>query len=456
MPDPTTRNEGHAPKFEQILLERGYISTEKINSKVTANSSSLVDQLPHNSPIRRDLIKQLSLGLSKKEVLETFNISERTYYRIQEDGKEFCINLKYAPGIKRTRISEDQTTVAEQFLDENFPVTSGRDYRVIRLTNDNLYGIYYYYCLERFMQPLGKTYFFTTFLKKQRIHYSKDESVCKYCSEYKNLEQKSHLNESEKNQLKKLEAHQKRWHEQSSHYLEEKNRIVNEKDTQTALIIHDFTQIKVQGTFFQDMIVCFYFYNEEKPDKLERLFHHFIAPKSNTANDSHFVFGVWREIVKKGLLQGFNKIQIYSDGGPKHYKTTSTMQFFGFLKNTLNVDLRYNFFESNHGHSICDGVAYHAKRAINIEQRNTGTAICTPDEICVIINKIKNHEGEIAKISNENKNFPTFEGIRKAMKFTFSNTHAFGHKLSKSSQFFQSWGLISRTFHPFFQDSQFS
>ena len=236
MPDPTTRNEGHAPKFEQILLERGYISTEKINSKVTANFSSLVDQLPHNSPIRRDLIKQLSLGLSKKEVLETFNISERTYYRIQEDGKEFCINLKYAPGIKRTRISEDQTTVAEQFLDENFPVTSGRDYRVIRLTNDNLYGIYYYYCLERFMQPLGKTYFLTTFLKKQRIHYSKDESVCKYCSEYKNLEQKSHLNESEKNQLKKLEAHQKRWHEQSSHYLEEKNRIVNEKDIQTALM----------------------------------------------------------------------------------------------------------------------------------------------------------------------------------------------------------------------------
>ena len=186
--------------------------------------------------------------------------------------------------------------------------------------------------------------------------------------------------------------------------------------------------------FFQDLIICFYSFDNLAPNKLGRSYHHYVAPQSTTKNDCLFVLRVWREMAMQGLFEGFTKIHIFSDGGPKHFKMSATMSFFGLLKKHLNVDVYYHFFESNHGHSICDGVAYQAKKVLNSYQRDTGIPINNANEICTVIHNIKNHIADIASISSENKDHPTFHGIRSMMKFTFSPTRLQGFHLSKDEE----------------------
>ena len=78
-------------------------------------------------------------------------------------------------------------------------------------------------------------------------------------------------------------------------------------------------------------------------------------------------------MVKDGIFEGYDKVLIFSDGGPKHFKMTGTMNFFAFIKMKSNIALSYHFFESNHGHSVCDGAAAHAKKGINEYQRDIAT-----------------------------------------------------------------------------------
>ena len=165
----------------------------------------LLPQLPHNSPLRRPLLQKLVQGLHINEITSTLNISKRTYFRLLSDEGNLCLDMRYTPGVKRQRIENDQLTVAGPFLDENFPMTSGRDFRVIKMIDENIYAIYYFYCLERDLVPLGKTYFFYTFLKEYKIHRSEDESICCHCHELKKLKNKQNPTNSEKEKIKKLE-----------------------------------------------------------------------------------------------------------------------------------------------------------------------------------------------------------------------------------------------------------
>lgn len=116
MPDPTKRHKGHLEKFLEILQKSDIRREEEINKDLKQNICEFISKLPHNSPIRRDLLKQLTFGLSMKEVTEAFNISKRSYYRIMSEGNNFCINLKYAPGVKRERVDDDQIRMGEIFF----------------------------------------------------------------------------------------------------------------------------------------------------------------------------------------------------------------------------------------------------------------------------------------------------------------------------------------------------
>lgn len=136
-------------------------------------------------------------------------------------------------------------------------------------------------------------------------------------------------------------------------------------------------------------------------------------------------------LIREGMLLGFEKLIIFSDGGPKHFKMTGTLSFFCFLRNELAIDLEYHFYESNHGHSICDAVASHAKKAINVQLRDTQRIIKNSKEIAEIIRGIKKHEADVAFIDNPHPKFKTFNGIRKMMRFSFGENVIFGHRLSK-------------------------
>jgi len=310
------------------------------------------------------------------------------------------------------------------------------------MTNDRLYAVYRGYCLAKNIEPVSKTTFVYKFLKVQNIHRSKDETLCQYCLELKNLEEKGELTQDEQKKKRENEEHKTKWYQQSSAYKNIKLKVSRGELMNEILVLHDFTQIKVQGTFFQDLIVCFYSYDANEKDGLKRDYYHYVGSSSYTKNDVSFVVAVWKEMLRKGLFKNCQKIYIFSDGGPKHFKITSTMSFFASFQKFSGIKILYNFFESNHGHSVCDAAASQAKKKLNEVQRNDEERISTPKRITEVINLIKNHGAEIVPESNiDLEKFSTFNGIRSYYKFTFSDDVVLGFVNTESLNSSKQWKL---------------
>lgn len=212
--------------------------------------------------------------------------------------------------------------------------------------------------------------------------------------------------------------------------------MVKNKNSNWIVIVQDFTQIQVQNTFFQDLIICLYFLDAKEKDGMGKKYLHFVAPTSITKNDYRFVVGTWMKFVEEEELDKVPFWFIFSDGGPKHFKLTATVNFFGFLQNYFNVYVEYNFFESNHGHSICDAVASQAKKTLNITQRDEDILINCSEQIVSVLKNIKNHNSGLAETTEHEEKFETYHSIRSCHQFKFTETEAIGYYLSGESRTF--------------------
>ena len=74
------------------------------------------------------------------------------------------------------------------------------------------------------------------------------------------------------------------------------------------------------------------------------------------------------------LPPNINTLHIWSDGGPKHFKISSCIYYFSTLRHKHNINISYHFYQSYHGHNGCDASASHAKKRINISQRDKDIA----------------------------------------------------------------------------------
>jgi len=95
-----------------------------------------------------------------------------------------------------------------------------------------------------------------------------------------------------------------------------------------------------------------------------------VGSSSETKNNIDFVVAVWKHMLDNNFFKDFSKALVFSDGGPKHFKITANMSFFAAVQDQLQKTVEYFFFESNHGHSVCDAVASHAKKRLSQTQRN--------------------------------------------------------------------------------------
>ena len=129
-------------------------------SKIGKNLVEMIQKLPQNSPFRRPILKELVNGVNIKEASQCLSVSEKTLYKASQSEGNVIIETRYKPLAKRIRIGEDEHQVAINFLNEHFPISSGRNHRVIRASKDHLFTRYFVYCIERDQIPLSKTYFF--------------------------------------------------------------------------------------------------------------------------------------------------------------------------------------------------------------------------------------------------------------------------------------------------------
>jgi hypothetical protein len=392
-------------KLEQLGGELDYMKKQLSEQQsnllkqqcIIANCQKLILNLPSNSPFRRPLLSYLTTGLEFKDISNLFQISIRIFHRIHEDNRN-TLNQKYSIGVKKKRIIDEQLMEVKRILDDILPKQSGRHFRIQEMTDQKLYENYAAEVQKG--EIVSKSFFINKILSSEKIHYSKNPKFCPLCEQF----------EEGNNSLK---PHKELIVIQRKQYMKEKQDISSGKNSFTALITQDFTQITFEGGFVQDLIICIYTYDSSVSDGLKRIYRHFIGDTA-TKNDISFVVGCWRDLLDENWFDKMKCVKIWSDGGPKHFKISANIKFLLSLQHKEDkIDWEYNFFPAYHGWNICDGVASQAKMKVNRTMRDEQIAIRSSEEIISTINTLNHHEATRARPSSADFSTTTLKGLKK-------------------------------------------
>lgn len=119
------------------------------------------------------------------------------------------------------------------------------------------------------------------------------------------------------------------------------------------------------GEYVQDCIVVLEYYNAQAV-RTRRNFD-FLCTDDTNKHDFHFVLQVWVWLfLHLHLVEHFDRITVWTDGGPHHFKTRYCQAMWHALSvhRFSNKPITHNFFASYHGHSLADGHAAVVKRCL--------------------------------------------------------------------------------------------
>lgn len=196
------------------------------------------------------------------------------------------------------------------------------------------------------------------------------------------------------------------------------------------------------GVQVQDCIVVLEYY---QPDgSFARRNFDFLCTDETNKNDYHFVLHVWVWLfLHLNLQRDFDQIEIWSDGGPHHFKTRYC-QFMWHCLSLLRFGgkrITHNFFASYHGHSLADGHAASVKRCLLKRylltelERSTGqrTASFGPTNVTQVAEVISaecanTHVQIFSSIDRDNERKPQVKGIehiKSYHSFVYQNGQCF-------------------------------
>jgi hypothetical protein len=312
------------------------------------------------------------------------------------------LTVCYPMNVTRERIENDKYL---EIIDDLLPTVSGRDYKVMKKTEEATYQDFLFRVEQRNLIPISiKT--FRKLLSGFKIHHSSKSTGCPVCVlnnclwEISNEEKElltNHLSQTEK---------------QITSYLEMKDSLKPGE----VIVVQDFTKIDISSSSRQCFCICIYSKEEEK---IKRRYLTFLGATQKVKNDIRFVVSSWLRLISQEFFQSFENIQIWSDGGPKHFKITAALIFFCVLQLETKKKFTYNFFTSYHGHSVCDAMASHIKKKLIKETLNYDLYIDSSEELISIMNQIEGYENKIIDIDEEKQTCGTLKGIRKYHKFQF-------------------------------------
>jgi hypothetical protein len=284
-------------------------------------------------------------------------------------------NEKYAHNVKRQKLHEAREAELFDFFANTCPVKSGSRNVTYRqyINDDALY--------ESYRQGVEQPVCFNTFYKRKVWMRIKRKGKyfgmfdCKLCYRLyviPSLLNKPSLTAADRQKLiidlAKCKAHQelrffqRRQFETMRHALRPKQLFVLMDFTSTTL-----SDKPGPGTGVEDCIVSMEYLNDAG-QRVRRHLDFLCADIDTKKHDYHFVLQVWVKLfVEERLNARFDRIDIWTDGGPHHFKTRYC-QFMWHALSSLRFDRKpicHHFFASYHGHSIADGHAATIKRALN-------------------------------------------------------------------------------------------
>lgn len=135
---------------------------------ILENARVLLQWISPNSPLRRNLVKRLSEGMSTCHAAKVLGVSHTMVWWARHDGEDWLVMITAHPNLHRTRVDQEDMDFFHEILDEIALHASGRSYREQTISNHKLYAIYLECCQERGWRPLSLSFISTRDTKTSR------------------------------------------------------------------------------------------------------------------------------------------------------------------------------------------------------------------------------------------------------------------------------------------------
>jgi hypothetical protein len=186
------------------------------------------------------------------------------------------------------------------------------------------------------------------------------------------------------------------------------------------LIVMDFTSAaiphaKSQYLYANDLIFTIYIHGGH---------HDWINYMSTSDNKQMYPYveSSLLDLISTYLPHNIQRLYVFSDGGPHHFKIWKTINLFHYLSKMYEIPIEYHFFESYHGSSLCDAHAGHVKKAIRYLIRD-GTKITTLEELMPKLIKLDLKNATFEKMIPLNESLieelKKVPGLKKLYKFEY-------------------------------------
>lgn len=150
---------------------------------------------------------------------------------------------------------------------------------------------------------MGKKFLIYGVLHHQNVHHSHDAYLCPICSSLPPEQRDRHLSR---------DSVQKRMLElRIAECANQPGQVV---------VIQDFTKLDVQESSYQSLILVVH-----RSGTVHASCYHFVAGSQGFKNDIHFVVTCWLQLIRDGVFNHVRQLDIFSDGGPKHFKLSPTI-----------------------------------------------------------------------------------------------------------------------------------
>jgi hypothetical protein len=361
------------------------ISTEQ---QITHNAAVLFHSLPKHSHHRAPLLHALSQGLSSAAAAKALH-SSSSYVRAckrKSVEKADLLHDSYGRRVKRQRTEPARQQHICEFIATACPVKSGsRSITYYQYTtDDSLYAAY----RQSTSTPLS---FHTFYNIKRWMHVRRagkyfGQFDCSRCITFQKLQHipEGELTVEQANDMRGCKIHRnvrtiQQTAYQSTRFSLKKRQLLVVMDFTSALLTPKMGHTQSHAVV-QDCIVVLEYLSPSGARVRENL--DFLCDCSVTnKNDYHFVLQVWLVLFSiKRLLVHFDCIDIWSDGGPHHFKTRFCQWMWSWLSvhRFASRRISHHFFASYHGHSLADAHAASVKRTIHTQYNySTLQRICT-------------------------------------------------------------------------------
>jgi hypothetical protein len=279
---------------------------------------------------------------------------------------------KYTSGVKRQKLPEERVDQLCDFVAGVCPTKSGEKSVTHHqyTTDDSLYSAY----RKSIPNPVSFTTFYKIkrWMRVRRAGRYLGQFDCSKCCLFNKLQHKPELTGEEGEEMRKCIRHRDTRLFQQQHYQSLRAAL----QPRQLLVLMDFTSAyltpkighAVNFSVVQDCIVVLeYISNGER--MRENIDFLCDCPDTNK-NDYHFVLHVWLLLFHfKKLIDHFDCIDVWTDGGPHHFKARFCQWMWHWLSQTHFAKRRisHHFFASYHGHSLADAHAASIKRLIRTE-----------------------------------------------------------------------------------------